>query len=123
MNEHEKYVTSKWRHLRQWVRDLDSYGTNQFNVAIFFTEETARWKEDPFHRWQEDDNYSGRERVWAQAYEFTRKREREIEEFEAELMWLEAESSMSDEFPYPEALRIIAREQAALADLKRGMRD
>lgn len=58
------------------------------------------------------------------AYLFTKERERQIAEVEEEVALLEAEAALWPNFYKQQAAysRILAREQAALAELKRGMK-
>ena len=55
---------------------------------------------------------------------FTKERERQIAEVEEEVALLEAEATLWPNFYKQQAAysRILAREQAALAELKRGMK-
>ena len=64
---------------------------------------------------------SSKEAVFAAALAFTEQRLREIAEVEEELEEIAAEMSTWDR-EYPAWNRILAREQAALAELKRGMK-
>jgi len=118
----EEFVRSVWKNVKSWVRDLDSYGTNQFNVGLFLSSKDARWDDKPFQCWQNNDDLEGVKKTWKQARKFTEKVQSKIKDIEAELLWMEAESTMSDGFPSPEELRIISREQAHLTELKRGMK-
>ena len=58
------------------------------------------------------------------AYLFTKERERQIAEVEEEVALLEAEATLWPNFYKQQAAysRILARERAALAELKRGLR-
>jgi hypothetical protein len=56
---------------------------------------------------------------WRAAYLFTKKREEEIADLEVDIEWLEDQNS----FEVPQLKRILAREQASLAELKRGMKE
>lgn len=60
--------------------------------------------------------------LFARGAEFTKERQAQIVEVEEEIQWVEAESSMSDGFPYPAALRVLTRLESALTDLRKGMR-
>ena len=72
----EKFMKSVWKYVRSWVRDLDSYGTDQFIVAIFFSDKDARWCDNPYQGWLED--VGKEDAVWEAAAEFTRDRLEEI---------------------------------------------
>ena len=74
MTKNEKFVRDHWLHVRSWVRDLDSYGTDQFNVGIFRNEKDAGWADNYLKRWQHDNDTKGIRKVWAEAFEFTRDR-------------------------------------------------
>jgi hypothetical protein len=136
----EKFVRANWEHVRSWVRDLDSYGTDQFNVALFFNEKDARWCDNPFKEWQMD---VGKEKVvWKLAAEFTRNRLEEIRQVEAEIVLVDYDGKggpdwndlingrIGKEFGLSVSVaqqkirwcRILVRLQAALAELKKGMR-
>lgn len=65
----------------------------------------------------------GEARAWAAAAEFTRKREREIAEVEEEIAWISGFSAYAGHRLYgPCRARILARLEAALAELRRGWR-
>ena len=72
----EKFMKSVWKYVRSWVRDLDSYGTDQFIVAIFFSDKDARWCDNPYQGWLKD--VGKEDAVWEAAAEFTRDRLEEI---------------------------------------------
>jgi len=110
----EKFVRANWEHVRSWVRDLDSYGTDQFNVALFFNEKDAKWCDNPFERWQMD---VGKEKaVWKLAAEFTRNRLKEID-----ITWKSIQYSRclpnSDEVDF-----IISLLTVKYDDVRRGMK-
>ena len=117
----EKFVRANWEHVRSWVRDLDSYGTDQFNVALFFNEKDARWCDNPFKEWQMD---VGKEKVvWKLAAEFTRNRLEEIRLLEEEISTQGEFCQHGDECGLCAVVaRTVGRLQAALAELKKGMR-
>jgi hypothetical protein len=124
MGDNEKFVRKHWEHVRSWVRDLDSYGTDQFNVALFLNAKDAKWCDNPFQGWQED--VGKEDTVWSAAAEFTRSRLEEIRQVEEEMMLLRSMVILLDSEPgdltAPIYKRTLARLQAALAELKRGMR-
>ena len=124
MGADEKFVREHWAYVRSWVRDLDSYGTDQFNVALFLNAKDAKWCDNPFQGWQED--YGKEKAVWASAAEFTRNRLEEIRQVEEEMMLLRSMVILLDSEPgdltAPIYKRTLARLQAALAELKRGMK-
>jgi hypothetical protein len=60
--------------------------------------------------------------AWAAAWAFTGQRLEEIRQVREEIEWIEAESSMSSGYPYPAALRILARLEAILAEKAGGMK-
>jgi hypothetical protein len=141
MGADEKFVREHWAHVRSWVRDLDSYGTDQFNVALYFDEKDAEHHSgDYFQRWQEDNDCKGFNEVWSSAAEFTRSRLEEIRQVEREIdrienyfwsasNWQENLDDLEEQGQVVDAVRqqcadvrIVARLQAALAELKRGMR-
>jgi hypothetical protein len=126
MGADEKFVRDNWAHVRSWVRDLDSYGTDQFNVALYFDEKDAEHHSgDYFQRWQEDNDCKGFNEVWSSAAEFTRSRLEEIRQVEEEMMLLRSMVILLDSEPRdltaPIYKRTLARLQAALEQLKRGM--
>ena len=140
MGADEKFVRASWEHVRSWVRDLDSYGTDQFNVSLHYDEDAAKYGGDYFQRWQEDDTRKGHNAVWSSAAEFTRSRLEEIRQGEREIdrienyfwsasNWQENLDDLEEQGQVVDAVRqqcadvrIVARLQAALAELKRGMR-
>jgi hypothetical protein len=71
VTKNEKVVMQHWQHVKSWVRDLDSYGTDQFNVGIFRNEKDAKWTDNYLKRWQHDNDSKGINKVWAEAAEFT----------------------------------------------------
>jgi hypothetical protein len=110
--EMEAYMRERWKDIKVWVRDLDSYGTDQFNIEINSSTTLSR-------RWQEDDTREGINKCWQAAYDFTRQREEAIRLMDEEISCL----CLGDhEMPHEVRNRIIAREQEALADLQRGWR-
>jgi hypothetical protein len=85
-SEARAYVEAAWEFPREWVRDLDSYGTDQFNVALYFEEQEVKYRSNAyFARWQEDNTQDGNLKVWLAAYDFTVARERQIAEIEEEI--------------------------------------
>jgi hypothetical protein len=59
--------------------------------------------------------------VWQLAYDFTIAREKQIAEVGEEITWLEGFSAFAEHSVYgPARERILARERAALAELRRG---
>ena len=138
MGADEKFVRASWEHVRSWVRDLDSYGTDQFNVSLHYDEDAAKYGGDYFQRWQEDDTRKGHNAVWSSAAEFTRSRLEEIRQVEEEIRLLEgynksnkscSENSFAElrsreqhATSFITVRRTIVRLHAALAELKRGMR-
>lgn len=119
-----EYVEKVWEFVRTWVRDLDSYGTDQFNIALFHTKQSATWCENSFKRWQEDNTKAGIKKAINAAFAFTKERERQIAEIEEEIQWLETVQSIfySNKNRAAAKKRILAREQAALQEMRRGMR-
>jgi hypothetical protein len=120
----EKFVRKHWENVRSWVRDLDSYGTDQFNVTLHYDEDAAKYGGDYFQRWQEDDTKKGHCAVWSAAAEFTRNRLREATLIEMEIAWVEYAGrqgfdTMEQAMAYE---RVIERTKAALAELKRDMK-
>jgi hypothetical protein len=87
--EAEQFVREHWAHIRTWVRDLDSYGTDQFNIGVFLSEESANCRMDYMRRWQEDDTLQGIATAWAAAAEFTEQRMEEIRQVAGEVRLLE----------------------------------
>lgn len=107
------------------------YGHTCKKCGLFYAFGCAPW-EDPL---DDDDDLSltraGRvpsgfsriqtpEAAWSAAAEFTRERERQIAEIEKEIDWVQMKLGVSSTVAVPH--RILARLQAALTDLKRGMR-
>ena len=111
MGADEKFVRANWEHVRSWVRDLDSYGTDQFNVALFLNEKDARWCDNPFKGWQMD---VGKEKeVWKDAAKFTRERMKQITLLTWDLGWAK-EHSASD--------TLCGLIEEKLEDLRKGMK-
>jgi len=99
----EEYVRSKWRNCAT-KRD-------EHNRWLMFTN-------NAMYRAVFADSL---EKLWAAAAEFTRERLEQIRQLEEEIAWLSDGIDVTgDDEPIGE--RILAREQAALADLKRGMK-
>jgi hypothetical protein len=138
MNANEKFVRDHWKYVRSWVRDLDSYGTDQFNVDLFLNAKDAKWCDNPFQGWQED--YEKEDAVWSSAAEFTLARLEEIRQLERDIdrienyfwsasHWQENLDDLEEQGAVVDAVRqqcadvrIVARLQAALAELKSGMK-
>ena len=60
---------------------------------------------------------------WAEAAEFTRQREEKIRELKIEIDWVTGFSAFADHSLYgPARIRILARLETALAELKKGMK-
>jgi len=111
MGADEKFVREHWAHVRSWVRDLDSYGTDQFNVALYYREDDAKYGGDYFQRWQED---CGKEdAVWSAAAKFTWERKKQITLFNWDLGWVKEHGASAT---------LLALIEEKLAELKRGMR-
>ena len=110
MGADEKFVREHWAHVRSWVRDLDSYGTDQFNVALFLNAKDAKWCDNPFQGWQED--YGKEDAVWSAAEEFTRERKKQITLFNWDLGWAKEHGASAT---------LLALIEEKLAELKRGM--
>lgn len=121
----EEYVRAQWLYVRHYVRDLDSYGTDQFNVEIF-AEKPEHYRlsqkdhslERPLKYFQEDYNKS--HLAWLAAYNFTLEREQAIREKQEEIDWLVDRDIPIDKVST--AQRILSVLTAQLDDLKRGMR-
>ena len=125
MTADEKEVRDAWEHVEMWVRDLDSYGTDQAIVALFFTKKDARVRMDAFQLWQEDDTSKGRRKLWSASAAFTRERKEQIRKVEEEIAWIK---TMIETGTYifgneKRVERILARETEALNNLRRGMKD
>jgi hypothetical protein len=119
----ERIVREAWEWVGTWVRDLDSYGTDQFNIAIFFSEKDAKRHDNPYQHWQEDNDAKGIASAWHSAAKFTVQRQEEIWQVEEEIKIVRNELSLGrDRWNSPEFIRILAREQATLAELQRGMK-
>ena len=135
MTEDERIVREAWKWVGTWVRDLDSYGTDQFNIAIFFSEKDAKRHDNPYQHWQEDNDAKGIASAWHAAAEFTIRRQEEIRQVEKQIDWIQAASlvyrrHLLEELPRNWtvlsqesdriALGILAARQVALTELQRG---
>ena len=122
--EREKYVRERWEHVN-W--GASNYELTQFGVILYDDEDGTAFRKN------------SQASAWQAAYDFTLAREEEIRQVEEEIKWLgdHAEISESQQKLYRErglvfsaeflrqldvAKRILTREQAALTDLKRGMK-
>jgi hypothetical protein len=94
MTQQEEYVRARWQFVGVWVRDLDSYGTDQFNVILCFPQEDADYNQEYFMRWQEDNDPKGRAAAWQAAYDFTVAREEEIRQLDEEICQMDDLSQM-----------------------------
>ena len=124
--EAEQFVREHWAHIRTWVRDLDSYGTDQFNIGVFLSEESANCCMDYMRRWQEDNTWQGIATACTAAAEFTEQRLKDVRQVEIEIALLRGLlfllSAEPGDMTAPIWERVIVREQAALESLKKGMR-
>lgn len=121
MGADEKFVREHWEHVRSWVRDLDSYGTDQFNVALFLNTKDAKWCDNPFQGWQED--YGKEDAVWFAAAEFTRERLKDIAALELAIETAFCPDSENNHCATCELTMPIRKLAiAALAELKKGMK-
>ena len=111
MGADKKFVMANWKYVRSWVRDLDSYGTDQFNVALFYDAYDAKWRNNPFQGWQED--VGKEDAVWFAAAEFTRERKKQITLFTWDLGWAKEHGASAT---------LLALIEEKLAELKKGMK-
>ncbi len=98
----EEYVRSKWK----LVAHCDGSYQNYLRGTVLL--------QDVNRHWFDFDS-------WSAAVEFTREREEQIRHVEEEIALLEGWKHLV-EVKNPAALRILGREQAALAELKKGMK-
>jgi hypothetical protein len=68
----QEFVEGVWKYIQTWVRDLDSYGTDQFNVGIFLTAKAVHWCDKLFRCFQVDVDKESE--VWLTAAAFTEDR-------------------------------------------------
>jgi hypothetical protein len=106
----EEYVRSKWEAVEV---EQDCYADWYYSLGGIY---------------DSTQHFSTEEETWSAAAEFTRQREEEIRQVEAEVAMarkLFMESAVFDTNSSETAIfdRIFAREQQALADLKRGWRE
>ena len=124
VSEDERIVREAWEWVGTWVRDLDSYGTDQFNIAIFFSEKDAKRHDNPYQHWQEDNDAKGIASARHAAAEYTIQRQEEIRQVEEEIIDLKATVLMAASTGQIKRetinRRILAARQAALAELQRG---
>ncbi len=104
----EEYVRSKW----EKVKDRETFVAGHGHVVTL----PVIWKDS-----MSAGYFRSKEIAWAAAAEFTREREEQIRHVEEEIALLEGWKHLV-EVKNPAALRILGREQAALAELKRGMK-
>ena len=107
MEDNEKLVRDTWEQIivsgENWpLRGADCCGVSLLRGTAIFRRPT----------WEE---------VWADASEFTIRRLAEIAEVKEEIEALKSEMS-TWRHRYPEWDRILAREQTALAELRKGMK-
>jgi len=119
--QERKYIKARWKYVRTWVRDLDSYGTDQFHIGIFLMPADAKWHDNSFKEWQEDDSPEGRAKAIHAAYLFTVERERQIAERKKDIVWLFRVGRVRATWSQ-HGTAILIRERAALDDLQRGMK-
>jgi hypothetical protein len=121
MDENEQYVRSKWEQVEaHWLPSMP----DRFRVEMVY-DSAMVWvdrphaqipSEKPFVRKQTE------QQAWSAARAFTEEREKQIAEVEEEIALL---SSIGQHYVPPAKVtrdRILAREQAALDELKRGMK-
>ena len=105
MNVDEEYVRARW-------------------AGVLDTGYSVRLEIGEFGKWEKFDGLNKR---WSAARAFTEEREREIAEVEEEIeyvssfAWLPSRSGKREEHPVWQ--RILAVEQARLAELRRGMKE
>lgn len=93
--EAEAYTRARWRFPATYVRDLDSYGTDQFRIYLHPVKRKWSDADGYIKMFQEDDSPSGRLKAWLAAAEFTKQREEEIRQKQAEIAWLSDEVASS----------------------------
>lgn len=107
--ENEEYVRSRW-------------DPNLFNGGLYFYE-GARSYHLRLGSKRFEYTQKTKAECWSAAYAFTLEREEQIRQVEEEIALMEFIVQAQDEFnDIVAAKRILAREQAALAELKKGMR-
>ena len=105
----EAYVRSKWRMVYYFPETPADEG---YLLQIF--------KDNSMREIYEEHSMSA-EDAWDAAYAFTLAREEEVRQVEEEVALLKGWRYVQEGIS-PQATRILAREQAALDELKRGMR-
>jgi hypothetical protein len=127
VNEDERIVREAWKWVGTWVRDLDSYGTDQFNIAIFFSEKDAKRHDNPYQHWQGDNDAKGIASARHSAAKYTIQRQKQIDDVKEEIIDLKATVLMATSTGQTKRetinRRILAARQAALAELQRGMKE
>src|SRR5271157_147761 len=73
----EQLVRETWEFLHVYTRDLDSYGTDQFNILIYSAKPDYPGASGYLARFQENEGREGRTKAWANAAAFTRDRKEE----------------------------------------------
>lgn len=123
--EAEAYTRARWRFPATYVRDLDSYGTDQFRIYLHPVKRKWSDADGYIKMFQEDDNPSGRRKAWLAAAEFTLQREEEIRQKREELKLMHLVSE-TDPFRcecLADCERILAILESKLAALLVGMKE
>jgi hypothetical protein len=118
MTEDEKYVREHWED--PWL--ADSWDKQHWGVVLI-TAALAVWSKQQ----NSVAEFKTPEQAWSAAAEFTRDLKQQIRDVEEEIRvangCISAWSGSNDYGGLAPMKRILAREQAALADLKRGLRE
>jgi hypothetical protein len=120
MDANERYVRERWEHIKYADTALSVLAGPHY--VIIFSEENRRQIFAPYRHTEAE--------AWAAAKAFTVEREKQIAEVEEEIEYVEFRmrdieengGKIYVECAYRTLERIFAREQAALAELKRGMK-
>jgi hypothetical protein len=114
----EQYVRSKWEQVRvHWLPSMP----DRFRVEMVY-DSAMVWAEVTGCGLHHTDAYATIARAWSAARAFTEKREKQIAKIAQEIRWLMNRLDV-EAFKYNGMVTsIIAREQAALDELRRGMK-
>lgn len=104
MSENENYVRARWERIR----------ASDYRIVIYFGEPDFL---------SDCHMFSGYHDKWSEARLYTEHREREIAEVEEEIEIIEAIVGLYASHGGNKFRRILAREQAVLAELRRGMKE
>jgi hypothetical protein len=76
MEQERDEVKRCWKFVRTWIKDLDSYGTDQFIIAFFYNARDAKWCDNSFKQWE--SNYDNEDEAIHAAWLYTEERKKEL---------------------------------------------